>query len=217
MLNVTFASLGNEKFIFVAGLNGLKDMGLIPLSQPYGTLPFNYFGLESVASIPAGVVDWVYLEIRSTATGLPIPSGQRAAFLKSNGTIVDLDGVNPVKINVIGGNYFVVVGHRNHLPVMSALAQLLNTTSTLYDFTTDLGKYFGGDAKDLSGGVFGLYGGDGNRSFIVSAADYPVVTNNLTQNNYNFGDLNLSGIVSAADYPFITNNLTKASNVPNYP
>ena len=195
----------------------LNDNGFIPLSQPYNNSQYDYDGTESVSSIPAGVVDWVYLELRETSDGAPIPSGRRAAFIKSDGRIVDLDGINPVKVNTISGNYFIVIGHRNHLPVMSLNAQPLNTSSALYDFTTGLGQYFGGLAATLGSGIFGLYAGDANKSFIVSAADYTVVTNNLLQANYNQADINMSGIVSAADYSLITANLLKASNVPNYP
>jgi len=195
----------------------LSDNNIVPLSQPYGNSQYNYNGTESVSSIPAGVVDWVYLELRETADGAPIPSGRTAAFIRSDGKIVDLDGVSPVKVNTISGNYFIVIGHRNHLPVMSTNAQLLNTSSALYDFSTGLGQYYGGLAANLESGIFGLYAGDANKSFIVSAADYSVVTINLTQSNYNQGDINMSGIVSAADYSFITTNLLKASNVPNYP
>jgi len=195
----------------------INDNGFVPLSQPYNNSQYDYDGTESVTSVPAGVVDWIYLELRETADGAPIPSGRRAAFIKSDGRIVDLDGINPVKVNTISGNYFIVIGHRNHLPVMSANAQTLNTTSALYDFTTGLGQYYLGQAASLGSGIFGLYAGDANKSFIVSAADYTVVTNNLLQANYNQADINMSGIVSAADYSFITANLLKASNVPNYP
>ena len=87
----------------------------------------------------------------------------------------------------------------------------------MYDFTTGLSQYYLGQAAALSGGRFGLFAGDANKSFIVSAADYTVVTNNLLQSNYNQGDVNMSAIVSAADYSLITANLTRASNVPNYP
>ncbi|HMS33131.1 MAG TPA: hypothetical protein PKC91_03510 [Ignavibacteria bacterium] len=195
----------------------LNDFGEIPLIQPYGTSQYNYNGTESVGSIPAGVVDWIYLELRETADGAPIPSGRRAAFIKSDGKIVDLDGISPVKVNTVSGNYFIVIGHRNHLPVMSANAQTLNTTSSLYDFSTGLSQYYAGVAANLGGGVFGLFAGDANKSFIITASDYTVVTSNLTLANYNQGDVNMSGIVSAADYNFITANLLRASNVPNYP
>lgn len=219
-----FATLINTK-VFLEGayvsagtmrLN-LNTFGLIPLSQPYNTPQFNYTGTETVAAIPADVVDWIYLEIRASSNGGAIPSGRRAAFLKSDGSIVDLDGVTPVKIEVISGNYYIVVGHRNHLPVMSAGTQLLNTTSALYDFTTGLTKYFGGDAKALTGGFFGMYGGDANRSFVITATDYNVVTANLGAFNYNPADLNLSGVVTATDYNFVTGNIGKFSRVPNYP
>ena len=42
--------------------------GLIPLSQPYNTSPWNYSGTESVSSIPSNVVDWVLVELRSDET-----------------------------------------------------------------------------------------------------------------------------------------------------
>lgn len=195
----------------------LFDNGIIPLNQPYAGSQYNYNGTESVASIPAGVVDWVYVEIRTTSNGTAVLNGKRAAFLKSDGTIVDLDGISPVKMpSVAAGNYFIVIGHRNHLPIMSASAQFLSAASVQYDFTSGSGQYFGGDAKNLGGGVFGAYAGDANATFIITAADYQVVTNNLLLANYNQGDLNLSALVSAADYGYITNNLLKASNVPNY-
>ena len=79
-----------------------------------------------------------------------------------------------------------------------------------------MNQYFGDEAAALSGGFFGMFSGDANKSFIVSAADYTVVQNNLLQANYNYGDLNLNGTVTSADFGFITPNLAKASNVPNF-
>lgn len=195
----------------------INSDGLIPSAQPYNTSQYNYNGTEFVGSIPAGVVDWVYLEIRSTDIGAAIPGGRRAAFVKEDGSVVDLDGLNPVKITgILPGNYYVVVGHRNHLPIMSANALTLNTSSPLFDFSTSLLNVYGGEEAALGSGVLGMYSGDANKSFLISAADYTVVTNNLLSTIYNYGDLNLSGVVTAADYPFITRNLLKSSNVPNF-
>ncbi len=195
----------------------INSDGLIPSAQPYNTSQYNYNGTEFVGSIPAGVVDWVYLEIRSSDNGVAIPGGRRAAFVKEDGSVVDLDGLNPVKITgILPGNYYVVVGHRNHLPIMSANALTLNTSSPLFDFSTSLLNVYGGEEAALGSGVLGMYSGDANKSFLISAADYTVVTNNLLSTNYNYGDLNLSGVVTAADYPFITRNLLKSSNVPNF-
>jgi hypothetical protein len=62
-----------------------------------------------------------------------------------------------------------------------------------------------------------MYAGDATKSFIITAADYTVVTNNLFTFGYNQGDINLTGIVTAADYTLITENIFISSNVPNYP
>ena len=43
----------------------LRDNFLLPLSQPFNVPPWNYNGMESVASIPPDVVDWVLLELRT--------------------------------------------------------------------------------------------------------------------------------------------------------
>lgn len=195
----------------------LLTEGIIPLTQPYANSQYNYNGTESVSSIPAGVVDWVYLEVRTTSNEVTTMNEKRAAFIKSDGNIVDLDGVSPVKVSVISGDYFIVVGHRNHLPVMSNQKQTLTPTSSQFDFTSGTNQYFGNQAADLNAGlVFGAYSGDANESFIISAADYGVVTANLGSITYNQGDLNLSAIVSSADYNFVTINLGRVSQVPNY-
>lgn len=196
----------------------LQQSGNLPLSQPFNSAPYNYPGTESVSSIPAGVVDWVYVEIRPNPNDPPILNGRRAGFVKSDGSIVDLSGTGPLKMNSVPpGNYYIVVAHRNHIPVMSQNAQPLSNTSSLFDFTSSLSQYFGGDAASVGNGKFGLYAGDANKSFIITSADYLAVTSNLLMTNYNDADVNLSGIVTSADYIFITMNLLKASNVPNFP
>lgn len=91
----------------------------IPISQPYGSLPWDYSGTESVTSIPADVVDWVLVELR-TSTEASSTVKRIAAFIDKYGKIVDLDGVSPLKIKYFSGNYYVVIYHRNHIPIMSS-------------------------------------------------------------------------------------------------
>ena len=89
--------------------------------------PYNYTGTESVTSIPnANIVDWVLIEHRKPATGLPADAttatitGRQASFLLNNGTVVGLDGVTPIAFNITKqGGAFIVVRHRNHLAIMS--------------------------------------------------------------------------------------------------
>ena len=117
----------------------------IPKTSPYSEDP------RTVQSIPSNIVDWVLIQLRSTASGQTVTS--RSAFLNKDGRVVADDGTTgEIELNAPEGNYYVVVKHRNHLAVMSANTISLNsTTSTLYDFTTGSDKYYGnGGAKQLN-------------------------------------------------------------------
>ena len=66
------------------------------------------------------IVDSVLVELR---TDKNIPSDiRKKGLLTDTGKILDLDELNPLEFNIIPGNYFIVVEHRNHLSVMSAKA-----------------------------------------------------------------------------------------------
>jgi len=199
--------------------------GILPLSQPYIGVPWSYNGTESVQSLPTGVVDWVLLELRSSTTSI---ISMRAVFLKSDGTVVDLDRTSPVIFDgVADGNYYVVVKHRNHLAIMSANPITLSSTTTFYDFTTGLDKAYGTNSlKDLGGSIFGMYAGDVNgdgiikynganndRGFVYSKIGGGSTT--ATWLGYDRCDINLDGIVkyngAGNDRGIIYNNLGGAS------
>lgn len=178
----------------------LDSSGMIPLRQPYNVAPWNYYsGSERVYNMPADIVDWVLVELR-TGTAANTTVGRRAALLKSDGSIVDLDGLSQVKFNgITPGNYYIVIRHRNHLPIMSANPISLNSTnSLLYDFSTAQTQAYGNNPmKDLGGGVFGMYAGDVNADGNV---DY---TNDILNkwlpsfgfHGYYSEDINLNGDV----------------------
>jgi hypothetical protein len=182
-------------------------------------------------------VDWVLLELRSDSTGAS-KVATRAALLKSNGTVVDLDGTSPVQFpGLMPGSYYVVVRHRNHLAVMSASPVALTASSVPYDFTSGLNKFYGGDAKEVATGVFGLWAGDVSGNGVVkysgSANDRsPILTRigggdlTLTVNGYHPEDVNMNGAVkysgSANDRSIILQTVggadmtaTRSTKVPN--
>ncbi len=101
------------------GLNSLSSNVNIQNDQPFNTIPWNYSGTEDAGTIPANVIDWVLVSLR-TDTSSTSEVAKRAGFLKNDGTIVDLDCFSPLAFVVDSGEYYVVVEHRNHLPVMSA-------------------------------------------------------------------------------------------------
>ncbi len=181
----------------------LNLKGLLPVSQPYNNPPWNYSGIESVSEIPSGVVDWVLVKLKvNDSTSVKT----RAAFIKSNGNIVDLDGMSPVTFNdIFPGNYYIAVKHRNHLSVMSSTPVTLTNNSITYDFTTDSSKFYGGCfgaklVETTPTKVWGMIASDGNSDGLVNAEDLNLTwrpENGFDQ--YLKGDYNLDGYVNAID------------------
>lgn len=161
--------------------NNFGTTNLLPAAQPYNSAPWNYSGAENVdtANHPTTAVDWVLVELRSTASGAAVNNGRAAGFLLADGSIVDTNGVDPIRFwNVTAGYYFVVIKHRNHLPVMTRDSILINSNSSLYSFTNQgQGQAYGNDTttfhnmpmSSLGGGRYGMRGGDagGNAPYQV--------------------------------------------------
>ncbi len=107
--------------IFLEGPYNSPNMNAsltIPTTSPYQEDP------ETVSSIPniSGneVVDWVLVQLRDQNNETNILESQ-SAFLLQDGTVVDVDGSNPVQFSQPGNtSYYIAVKHRNHLAVMSA-------------------------------------------------------------------------------------------------
>jgi hypothetical protein len=195
------------------------------LNQPYNTAAFgNYAGTESVTAgfftstvATTDVLDWVLLEVRDATTPATLIT-RRAAFIREDGRIVDLDGVSDVSFrNLPVANYFYVVRHRNHLGIRTAATQAANGTlgvaaPALYDFSTAQAQAFqdgtivtNAAMVNLGGsGVFGMWGGNANSNTNVRytglnndagailtalGGNQALVLNNV----YSFADLNMDG------------------------
>ena len=199
-------------------MNNSGILTYIPPTQPYSVAPWNYTGNETVTSVPAQVMDWVLLELR-TGTAASTMVARRAAFVRTDGQLVGLDGTQlPSFTGVQPGNYYVVVRHRNHLGIMTASSIALSASSPLYDFTTGLSKAYGLNPMiDCGNGVFGLISGDGDASGGVAASDRNLVWRPQNgQAGYKSGDYDLSGGVGSIDRnsKWRVNN-GKSSQIPN--
>ena len=97
----------------------LSDNSSFPKENPFSIAPWNYSGTEKVDVIPNNIVDWVLVSLRSDSLEISTVA-QRAAFLRSDGQIVDLDGNSPITFATYEDYYYIVIEHRNHLPIMSA-------------------------------------------------------------------------------------------------
>jgi hypothetical protein len=151
---------------------------ILPLSQPYNVSPWNYTGTESVISIPnTDIVDWVLLEFRDAPdaeSATPVTTvGKRAAFLRNNGMIVDLDGYSRVPIDyTINNLLFVAVWQRNHLGIMTSGPIVPAGNFYDYDFTNGVEKAYGTEAqKDIGNGFFGMYSGDLDANGTINSND----------------------------------------------
>ncbi len=122
-----------------AGLmrDDLRAGNLVPTIEPYVQLGFSHLGggFETINSSlfsltgDKAIVDWVFLELRDPAD-LTSVLATRSALLLKDGSIVDLDGVSPVRFrDITPGDYHVAVKHRNHLGVLSALPVSISRTS----------------------------------------------------------------------------------------
>jgi hypothetical protein len=184
---------------------------LIPLEQPYHDAPWNYLGTAPVASIPAGVVDWVLVELRDAATpaaALPatkLAGWPKALFLKPDGTIVDTDGVSlPALGNPeIAGSLFVVIRHRCHIAIMSAIGMTLAGNTYFYNFTDGIEKAFGGALgyKPVGIGAFGMVAGDMDADGSVFGSDFAYWASNAgSTGTYKASDLDFDGNTFGTDF-----------------
>jgi len=201
----------------------LNAEGLIPLAQPFNMAPWNYSGAESVGAIPnVDVVDWVLVESRDTTSAALADATtiveQQACFLLKDGSIAGLDGSSmPEFTQTIRNDIFVVIKHRNHLGILSANPVTRSGGVYAYDYTTSSSQAYGTLAqRDLGGGTYGLYGGDGNADGTVDNDDKISIWWLIAgKRGYESADFNLDGQANNKDKNDIwQNNLTESSQIP---
>ena len=155
---------------------------VIPTSDPYRTAPYNTSFthvsnanteiasatvFNNQASSNDDIVDWVFLELRNTASPGNTVLQTRSAFIQRDGDIVDIDGVSPVTFNnVTNGSYTIAVRHRNHL----GLATLPASART---FSETKSIAFSTNVADLRSTGTSLYG-DGTN---YTTASHPALAN----------------------------------------
>lgn len=116
---------------------------------------------------------------------------------------------------VSGGQYYLVVRHRNALETWSTLPVTI-TTGMSYDFTDAITKAFGSNMRNLGDGNFAIYSGDVNQDKAINMSDFLSVEGALSLvilgNPVN--DLTGDGIVESTDYSLVETNLLTVSIQP---
>ena len=199
-------------------------------------------GLSGVTST---IVDWVLVELRSganaavAATGpRPTTNGRAAGLLLRDGRIVGINEEAPTVgealslggVRFVGaelpqdGNVYVLIRHRNHLPVISAASAATGPSPNCdVDYCVDFRRtqsHSGCEQVRLSDGSYAMYAGDVNRSgrirfgdadFIVENDNAPVTYEQIGDNYLVDGDLNFSGRVRFGDADSIVENDNRPS------
>lgn len=171
-----------------------QQNSLIPLTSPYTADPL------IAADIPADVVDWVLLELRSTYNGPPV--ARKSLFQGSDGFLRTPGKSCIILMNTAPGPYYVVLRHRNHLAVMSSSAFLFadNGTAPVLDFSTPANIYGNGGVVEVQTGVVALAAGDADQDGNIAPSDQTVYWRTQTgMSGYLSGDFNLDAFVLPSD------------------
>ncbi|MBI1223314.1 MAG: hypothetical protein GC180_11975 [Bacteroidetes bacterium] len=200
----------------------LNVSGYVPTSQPYAMAPYYYGGTET-ATLNDSVVDWVLVEVRKSATVGAADSSTRvtrmAALLLFNGSVVATDGHSPLTIDIdsaLYGNTFVVVYHRNHIPVLTATQATLAAGGYSFDFTSGTSQANGTSAMTTVNGVAAMWGGNAHPSSnSIGANDRNAGWDDRNSSGYKSSDVNLDGYVDAADRSLIYNNTGQDRQINN--
>jgi hypothetical protein len=189
--------------------------GVLPLVHPFEMQSWGTVLCDSLAAVPSGTVDWILVELRSGTADSTIRQ-KKAGLLQKNGMVTATDGISPLYFpQVPQGEYYIVVRHRNHLPVMSATPVGLSNTSTVYDFTAAASRYFGGDAVALTGGRYGMVAGDVDHNRGIGGTDLAFIRLTVGPSVvYGVADVDLNGIVGTEDLLLTRSNIGRTSAVP---
>lgn len=185
--------------------------------------------IQTSYKAPVGAVDIIQVEIRNNNTSSYTVMDSQWAWLMKDGSIKSLSGSNFLRfIHRNSGTGYMVIKHRNHLPVMtsSSINFAHNTETTVIDFT-DITNIMDATAYQYSSGPdqYALYLGNATEDFPnldyyeTNASDFFVISSKVDQlpdRKYLREDLNLDGYVNAEDFDLVQlgNNNIYFTTVP---
>ena len=181
--------------------SSLDTNGLIPLAQPYNSLPFDYQGAEVVVEMPPNVIDWILVELRDPNDVNTI-FGRRAAFLRNDGQLIGLNGGLGASFpDIQPGDYYIAVFHRSHIAVVSSTPVSLQSAQDIHDFTISETQALGTNQLKALGGVHVMVAGDFDGNGIANQTDYDAWKLNSSKiDMYETPDADGNGVINNKDY-----------------
>lgn len=169
----------------------------IPKTDPY-------FGTEIATAIAPDWVDWVLVQIRSSSDPTEVLA-ERAALLREDGYLVDVNGQVCVELTNVGQTTaYVALYHRNHLPVMTEVpVSLAHHTLNFLDFTDPSMLIFDKDTREEVNGKALLLAGDANDDGNIDDTDrndfWRTQNGQILPYAQSQADFNMDGVVNAVD------------------
>jgi len=183
--------------------------------QPYFAEPWLHDGYEGENygengngdKIPYDndIVDWVLVSLR-TSVGVASTVCKKAALIKSDGEIILTEYFDCCERTET--EYYIVVEHRNHLPVMTPNPIPVVDGVLQYDFRSNQSytRLLGSGQKEVLPGIYAMYAGNGDQttgpesSKDINSNDFARWTaDNGKHSGYYFQDYDLSGDVNVHD------------------
>lgn len=150
------------------------------------------------------IADHVTVELHSNAAPYQSVFTADNVNLMTDGTL-NIHGIP----EMLSGEYYIVVKHRNSIETWSALPIAFGGNNIDYDFSTSASQAYGNNLRQV-GSSFVIYGGDATQDGIVDGSDMAVIDNSSTaiQQGYLPEDINGDGIVDGTDMAIVDNNST---------
>jgi hypothetical protein len=185
--------------------------------QPYAIDPWRYDGNEgkninefvppsATNRYPSNnIVDWVLVSLR-TSQDASSTTCTKPALLTTQGNIIFTDFFDCCDIAT--SSYYVVIQHRNHLPVMTPSPIPISEGVISYDFTKNQSfiRLLGNGQKEVKPGVFAMFAGNGDQALAlespkdINANDISLwARDNGRHSGYYSQDYNLNGDVNVQD------------------
>ena len=210
--------------------------GDTPAGQPYSAMPWDYMGTEGdafdytvvgdpLAGYPTDITDWVLVSLRTTL----MPDSEvckRAALLRNDGQIIFLEEFDCCDALSPAESYYLVIEHRNHMPVMTPVEISPTGGVISYDFRVNQSYQgiFGSAAGQkefpaIGGGIFAMHAGNPDQIGPGDVQDINVsdkaVWSQQTglDTGYYISDVNMDGDINSDDRIIIENNLGLTSGI----
>ncbi len=195
--------------------NDLQALALLPNAQPYTGAPWNYAGTETNTTFPTNYIDWVLVSLRTSSLATDEVAKGAVVLLEDGTTATNLSAVLDVSVTSL----YVVVEHRNHLPVMSpTLIPIVNGVVS-HDFRAANSYTTSGLGQKQIGTNWMLYAGNVDQSLptgyeITGADNILWRAVNGTSGIYYPEDFNMDGDITGADKVMWSYNNGVFSSLP---